>query len=278
MDKKLLEAYNAKGWIPGPDETEEHFLKRVETLNHFFSYPPEEIDRFLTDTDWRGAREKTKELYGFIPDWMVGYYSNKNLSFFQGAATWISPKGDVNVPLIQLRKKFERGHLMRLYRKEEVLAHEAAHAARMQFEEPKFEEIFAYKSSPRPFRRFFGPLFERPWEANTFLVLLLIPLAVQIALYLNPSFDKFFLISYLPLAWIGVLFCRLLFLRFTLFLARKRVVPHMKEPSQSTCLLFRLTDSEIFRFAYQTKTEIDALMSKEKSLRWQLLREIYFKK
>ncbi|NGX38613.1 MAG: hypothetical protein K1000chlam2_01788, partial [Chlamydiae bacterium] len=167
MKIKNLQDFNQKGWIPGPLEEEKKFLKRIETLDHFFSNPPSDIDHFLTDADWTVAQEKTKALYDLSPDWIVAYYSNRNLPFFQGAATWITEKDTMRIPLVQLKEKFEEGSLMRLYRREEVLAHEAVHAARMQFDEPYFEEIFAYKTSPRSWRRFFGPLFQSSWESYT---------------------------------------------------------------------------------------------------------------
>ena len=48
-----LDALHQKGWLPGPGEEEAPFLARTEALDHFFSYPPEEVDNFLTDGEDR---------------------------------------------------------------------------------------------------------------------------------------------------------------------------------------------------------------------------------
>ena len=60
--QKELQQYNLRGWIPGPDEEKKGFLERIEALDHFFSYPPEDIDNFLTDRDWAEAQVVTKHL------------------------------------------------------------------------------------------------------------------------------------------------------------------------------------------------------------------------
>ncbi|GAG44421.1 unnamed protein product, partial [marine sediment metagenome] len=38
--------------IPGPEEKEKAFLERVKILEDHFSTPPQNIDLFLTDSDW----------------------------------------------------------------------------------------------------------------------------------------------------------------------------------------------------------------------------------
>ena len=275
---KNLEEYNHRGWIPGPEETKETYLKRIEALDHFYSHPPHDIDHFLTSRDWKRANEKLIHLYDFAPDWIVAYYSNKKLSFFQGAATWISEKNHLRIPLVQLKKKFEEGGLFKLYRREEVLAHEAIHAARMQFDEPRFEEMFAYKTSPHFFRRFFGPLFEKPWEANLFIILAFLPIiaeAFRLFWFDHPSFDY---VLAPTLTFLSYLLARLLVLRFTLALALKRLKGMLKNPMKKWAVALRLKDREIFRFAYEKKDKLDAFLKQEKTLRLQLLKDTYFKK
>lgn len=248
-----------RGWIPGPEEGEEQFLARVKALKHFFSYPPEDVDHFLTDRDWAGARAITERLYGFSPDWIVAHYSNAKLSFFQGAATWIIERNDLRIPLIQLKEKFESGSLHKMYHREEVLAHEAVHAARMQFDEPVFEEFFAYQTSPHWWRRLFGPIFQRQWEAYVFIVLLLIPLAVEVA-------------RFIPFIFFGLLLIRLSFLHLTLALAMRKMKPMLKNPSKKWAAALFLKDREIFQFAYSSKP------IKQTDFRWKMMREMYFKK
>jgi len=271
-----IKAYNQRGWIPGPDEEEPHFLERTKRLDHFFSYPPKNVDRFLTDLDWEGAQKKTEELFDFSPDWIVAHYCDDQLSFFQGAATWISREGDLRIPLVQLKKKFEAGSLMRLYSRDEVLAHEAAHAARMQFDEPLFEEILAYKTSSKWWRRFFGPLFQKPWESYVFITLFLLPFVFQIAQFFweLPSLQW---LNFLPVAFVAFLVLRLTTLQILLLGALKKLGAYIKEKRRSLAAAFRLTDKEIIFFATRSEKECQKYIAKEKSLRWRALKKIYFK-
>lgn len=275
---KNLEEFNLRGWIPGPHEEKDPFLKRVEALDHFYSNPPTDVDHFLTTRDWTQAIEKLKGLYDMAPDWIVAHYSDRNLTFFQGAATWITEKGDYRIPLVQLKEKFERGSLLKVYGKSEVLAHEAVHAARMQFDEPRFEEIFAYKTSPYFWRRLFGPLFEKPWEATLFITLVFVPLIFEILRLFWKDEPLFAWAPLLPFAYFAFLLCRLLFLRTTLCLALRRLKGLLKNPTKKWAAAMRMRDRELFLFAYRSKESIESFLKKEKSLRWQLLKETYFKK
>ncbi len=145
-DADLL-SYAKRGLIPGPAEEGEAFLKRASKC------PP------LFQEAWEA------DVYGFTVDWVPCLYSNKKLPFWEGAATWISEEGIS----VQLRKEFKKGKYMG-YQRKEVLSHEAVHAARCAFEEPRFEEILAYRTSCNPVRRWLGPLFRKPWESIAFLL------------------------------------------------------------------------------------------------------------
>lgn len=271
---KNLQEYNRKGLIPGPKEAEKSFQSRVDALYHFFSYPPTDIDRFLTDTDWINVQTNLSHLYDISPDWIVAHYSNRNLTFFQGAATWIIEKDGLRIPLVQLKEKFEMGKLLNFYHREEILAHEAVHAARMQFDEPYFEEIFAYKTSPKIWRRFFGPLFQRPWEAIVFLLFLFLPIAYEVAQFFPLDLESFSWLRLLPLFFFAALFLRLSFLQTTLFFASRRMKKMLQNPEKKWAVFFRMTDREIFQFAFSKNLAKKIKM--QKSLRWDLLKSTYF--
>jgi len=140
-DQSLLDYFH-RGLIPGPEESEEAFLKRAE------------LAKPLGHPEWSEAN------LPFKIDWAALTYSNQKLAWWEGAATWISEDG---LPSIQLRKSFEKGSFLG-YKRSEVLSHEAIHAARMRFEEPHFEEVLAYSTASQAWKRFFGPLFSRTWE------------------------------------------------------------------------------------------------------------------
>lgn len=142
IDDQGLLGYFHRGLIPGPEESEEAFLKRAE------------LAKPLGHPEWSEA------VLPFKIDWVPLIYSNQKMAWWEGAATWISDQG---LPSIQLRKSFEKGSFLG-YKRSDVLSHEAIHAARMRFEEPYFEEVLAYSTAPQAWKRFFGPLFSRTWE------------------------------------------------------------------------------------------------------------------
>ncbi len=154
IDDTLLCDLFRRGLIPGPDETEEAFLKRVEKATS------------LDHPEWREAAQKTVHSFGFNIDWVPMEYSNRKLAWWEGAATWLQ---EDHLPSIQLRNSFKKGSFLG-YHRSDILAHEALHAARMCFKEPKFEEILAYSIAPEKWKRFFGPFFVRPWESVVLLV------------------------------------------------------------------------------------------------------------
>ncbi len=146
-DNALLE-YFRRGLIPGPEESEEAFLFRVEQAKP------------LVRPEWGDVA------LPFKIDWVPITYSNHKIAWWEGAATWISEE---DLPAVQLRKNFEKGSFLG-YKRSEVLSHEAIHAARMRFEEPLFEEVLAYSTAPQAWKRFLGPLFSRTWEPLVLMV------------------------------------------------------------------------------------------------------------
>lgn len=155
-DLELLKLLN-KGIFPLEGESEDAFLLRAE------KYP-----YFQGEQEQKEAGQITEKLFSFSINWMPVVYSNKKLSFWEGAAAWIDPNA---FPYVQLRKEFQKGHHLKVLRKE-ILAHEAVHAVRMHYEEPVFEEFLAYQTSEKKWRRLLGPLFRYPLEATVFVITL----------------------------------------------------------------------------------------------------------
>ncbi len=143
-DVELLACF-LRGLIPGPQESEEAFVKRVANSPS------------VSQEEWSLVAPKTRP-FGYSMDWMQVIYSNQRLAWWEGAATWICP-----TPFIQLKVGFQRGSYLG-YDRLEILAHEAIHAARIEFNEPQFEEVLAYSLASQSWKRFVGPLFNRSWE------------------------------------------------------------------------------------------------------------------
>ncbi len=268
ISKEDLIHLGKHGFIVGPKETEETFVKRVDKSQHFRSYPPKECDHFLTDSDWLTPLERVNDLFGIKPDWVIGYYSNAKLSFYQGAATWILEKEGTRLPLIQLKKQFSTKSP---YLRTDILTHELVHVARLQFDEPFFEEVLAYRTSRNKLRWFFGPLFHKTWETILFALFFLLPLGSEIARFYFPDFFLWNIFFWLPWFYAGALLVRLLLCQSLLSLATWNLRRLHIAPEKELALLLHLTDHEIFQIAtFQQKA-----FKKDRSLRWRQIRAIF---
>jgi hypothetical protein len=238
-DDELL-TLNAQGFIPGPDETEEEFRERVLKTKE-------------THTEW--LKEHLKELFDFEPGSLPVYYSNEKLTPWQGAACWVDEKGNVT---LQLREQFRSGRYLG-YSRDEILAHEAVHAARAAFQEPENEEFFSYATSEKKWRRVLGPILKRPWEAWAFL-------GTCMAGILWP---EGILLSSGLLGW-G--FWRLIRGHRRIAKAALVLYGKVKDARAARAILFRMTDDEIRGLSRGQCPEGDA------SLRWRLIRLAYLGK
>lgn len=159
-DEELL-ALNNEGFIPGPGEKEEEFAKRVEEAKFFFKQ-----GQWIGREAWDWAWATTQQAFGFKSLWVPAFYGKKGLFPWEAGAAWLEGR---KLSGVQLR---EKGWACA---SEEVLAHEAVHAARSGFEEPRFEEFFAYATAAKKWRRVLGPIVRRPWEVWPFLIGALYP-------------------------------------------------------------------------------------------------------
>ena len=226
-DNALLD-YFYRGLIPGPEESEEAFLLRVKQAKP------------LAHPEW----DEVSSLFKI--DWVPISYSNHQIAWWEGAATWIS---EDQLPSIQLRKNFQKGSFLG-YKRSEVLSHEAIHAARMRFDEPLFEEVLAYSTAPQAWKRFFGPLFSRTWEP----LVLMVGVALGIFWPLIPM-----LMIGLSVGWLSY--------RQWIF---KRCLKRFPLP-----LVISFTDAEMKRFAWMSDTEIQAYLEKGSTLLFRVRRKIY---
>ncbi|MBI5272758.1 MAG: hypothetical protein HY861_02100 [Chlamydiia bacterium] len=249
-DEELLQ-WNACGLIPGPSESEEEFVRRVSERREIQS-GGEQIPR----AHWDWTRLHLKRLFGFEPALLPAFYSNTSLVPWQGAATWIEGKKVVS---IQLREGLRCGRYLG-YSRDEILAHEAVHAARSAFAESKTEEFFAYMTSDRWWRRAFGPIVRHPWEV---WVLLLCLIAGSIV----PAFHL------MTAVWIGGGLVRLIHLHIRLRRAGDHLLKKVNA-ARARAILFRLTDAEIQMLARGGDVVVYA--QKQTCLRWRLIRSYLY--
>src|SRR5579883_2079816 len=148
---------NSEGIFPGPQETKEEFCQRIALLRTEVELPSPP----LSEQEWTSAHRMTEDLFDIKPSWVPAFYRNKKMALWEAAAVWDYEGRSV----IQLRRQLQKGKWGSVHR-DEVLAHEAAHAARMAFNQPRFEEMICYQTSRSSWRKWLGPLFRHPWEAT----------------------------------------------------------------------------------------------------------------
>lgn len=287
LDEDLL-SYNIRGFLPGPEEKEEDFLKRVSSLEElsgdpqkFFSgsspFPTEDRVR---RHHWDLKRTDLKKIFQVSPDWLFAFYHNKKLPFWQAGATWIveDPSKNVKLALLQFRKGLKKGSYLGLYALDEILAHEAVHAVRMAYNEPIFEEHLAYLTSSSTIRRIFGSLFQKPVE---FILLFLFMSGICFGIFTDSVWTEaytLFRVSYsLLLGLISISLVRLGFRHFRFINAYKKLQKITTDPF---AVLLRLTDKEILHFSKISVDEMKKTIheEKEKSLRWRVIYLAFFQK
>lgn len=247
-DADLLEL-DKMGFIPGPEESEEAFLARVAEAKENFHK-----GEWIPSAHWDWTREFLEQMFNVKPLYICSFYSNQNLTPWQGAASWIKGRSLVS---IQLREKLKMGSYLGVYRRDEILAHEAVHAARCGFNEDRYEEFFAYMTSEKKWRRVLGPIFQRPWEAWPLLFTLLGGILWPFC-YWGATF------------WTGLGFFRLIRQHRRLKSAADCIFKHVRDVRKVRTILFRLTDSEIDLFSHGT--DIHEFASQKKCLRWRIIR------
>lgn len=291
-DKQLLE-YNLQGLIPGPNESEEAFHERVAYCQHL----KEEIAARLGDAlpfvknDLPKSSEvlspafhSTQDLYDIAPRWIPLFFSNSRLLPWHGGCAWIfqqteeSPTG----AFLQLRRAFRRSDsYLGLYSRQELIAHELCHAGRMCFEEPRFEEILAYRSSSSRWRSWVGAIAQSSWETTTFFLLLCMILSLDLyALYygLPRLAQSLFWLKLLPVGLIGFGIFRLFSRQRQFAGCLENLTDALQDKRKAFAVIYRLTDTEIVNFSRLLPEKILHAVQqlRDSSLRWRLIHLAYF--
>ncbi len=236
-----------EGWIPGPLETEELFLKRI-----VISKENSPLLKNLSDA------------CGMHPSWMKILYSNKGLSPWHGGVTITEEKGVT----VQLREQFKKRGRFLFYQEEEILAHEAIHAMRSMFSESRFEEVLAYQTSPSSFRKYWGPLFRTPLESLLFMACLFLgSLSMAFSLWLLP-------LMMIPVsASIG----RLIMTQYHFRRCQKKLKEITNSSQKAFAIMLHLTDREIDAISSSSCEEIKAILRfPPAEFRWKQISHIFF--
>lgn len=284
MNTEKLLQLNALGIIPGPHETEEDFQHRadyclnlaknfeteIDLGNSVFS---EKLSRLLIEK----TGEETNRLYGIISTWVPIIFSNNRLLPWHGGCAWIfktTPDGPVSA-FFQLRTAFMKSpSYLGIYDRSELIAHESSHIGRMAFEEPKFEELIAYRTAKTTFRRIFGPLVQSNWEANAFILSLFLS---TLAPFLARDYPWMNWLMLLPLFLVLLALGRIALRQSQFSRCYNNLRKLFSSDEAANAVIYRLTDQEIIRFSHMSSEGIMDYIQKKKiqELRWKVIVNAY---
>lgn len=281
-DAQLLK-YNQEGLIPGPGEPEEAFAGRAAYCTHLKEHFSAELIKDFSINQWEDLPNLQVKEFDIAPKWIPIFFSDYRLPFWHGGCAWIFQISEdkPTAALIQLRQKFRSSSsYLGIYSREELLTHELVHVGRMMYQEPKFEEIFAYNTSKNSFRRTFGAIIQSSMESVIFVLLLGLIVVFDVFLVAMQRVDAYLLAFWLkliPAAFIAVGLIRLFHRQRTL----RSCIDNLQEITGSVdkakAIAFRLADKEISAFSSSSPEEILSYIDAQapKELRWRLIRCAY---
>lgn len=285
---KLLEL-NREGLIPGPGESIEAFFERAERCLLLKNSPEEITQRFPLQERELGEKgllaishDLTDAFFDITPSWIPLFFSNHKLMPWHGGCAWIFQSEADSAPLafFQLNRYFARQDSFLGYSKRELIAHELSHVGRMSFEEPRFEEILAYRTSSKSYRRYLAPLVEYPYEGQLLLALFVLAFVVDIVALFSGyegALSASMWWKALPLSYLGYLLVKLTSRHKTFRTCLDNLQQTVKCEKVANAIIYRLTDEEIALFSeHPEKIASYAQDQQDRSLRWRLIFRAYF--
>jgi len=281
----ILAAYDANGFLLGADESSEDFAKRLrifqanrqkleDALQKDGKYDAEGIivtpnDR-IPNTLFAKIAEHTKRLYRFQIDWVPGFFIDPSFSLLFGGCAFCSYPDFFTMFII--RRTFKTQEKWLIYNRDELLAHELCHVARIALLSEEFEETFAYQTSASSFRKLIGGIFRKQTDSFMFLGVTFILLFAQILrtqwLHSIPIWPFWSLVG-LVFAWLLIrhaFHCRRLGIA-------QRHIAELFGTDNALPVMFRCTDEELHRFASTPPQPLKTWISEQTSLRWQIIRK-----
>ena len=191
----LLAEADSNGFLMAPGEDISDYKQRLLDMGNAYGEIEKDIQgtkdynifgEFVLNTEKRinteildEAAALTRKYYDFSINWVPGFFLSKSLGILWGGCAIGFPENQVSVFII--RANFAEKKRWLFYRRDELLAHELCHVARMPVRDRTFEELFAYRLSPSRLRRYMGNCFRHDYDAVLFIVPIFLLLAAQVS-------------------------------------------------------------------------------------------------
>lgn len=134
-------------------------------------------DRRIGAEIMKEAADLNQQFYEFEIDWVPGFFLTQSLGLLWGGCAISFPEDNLSIFLI--RANFANKKRWLFYKRDELLAHELCHIARMPLQDRDFEEHFAYRLSPSRLRRYLGNCFQKTCDAIYFIIPFFVLLGIQ---------------------------------------------------------------------------------------------------
>ena len=273
---------DAAGFLPGPGESAEAFLARVQAITDAENSLQEQLAAEGTATVFESihlsredaippeiieeAGDLTETLYGFRARHVPGFFLSRDVGLLWGGCMI----GDTVEPLavFLIRGIFRTRERWLFYNRRELQAHELCHSMRQSLHDVELEEFFAYRTSPSRLRRYLGNCFIRDYDAILFVIPTLLLLAAQIAQsFLLPQLPvwPFWILALAYPAWLLVRNQRA---RNRYFRAERNLTRW--GIARPRAVLFRCTTPEIIEIGRMKQMEEFAPLL-ERDLRWRVI-------
>lgn len=286
-DEELLQ-FNRLGLIPGPHESAEAFAVRAGYCLSLKQHLSAELKANLAEESSSPeilipANQNLSAIYDIAPDWIPLFFSNYRLTYWHGGCAWIFQVSEDSptAALIQLRRNLRDSPRYLFYKRDELLSHELAHVGRMQFQEPKYEEMIAYQTTTSAFRRWFGPILQSPLEGVLFVLMLFLIIVFDIfliALQRPEAYKLALWLKLIPISLIGYALARLWSRQRTFKACINSLQTCLGSLQKARAVVYRLQDREITTFSHMKPEEIRTYASNcaKSELRWHVIQKAYF--
>lgn len=292
-DLEKLSELDRNGFLLAPGETLSDYRKRLTVTKEKIEEIEKELkekgsftlfDEFTLRAEdaipqeiLNEALEKTEALYNFSIKWAPGFFLYQNVGLLWGGCAIALP--DEHISLFLLRTNFAKKKRWFIYRRDELLAHELCHVARMPLMDRTFEEHFAYQTSPSKFRKYIGNCFRTKWDSIFFLlpVLILLIASVTITFFnLNAPVWPFWILAG---TYPALLLWRNHIARKAYFKAESKLRESGAKSPRG--ILFRCSKEEIIEISEtQDNNKLSELIKEkaENELRWKVIANRFFNK
>ena len=198
----------------------------------------------IREKAYQDAVSATWGLYDFAIHWFPLLHQSRHGLLFAGCALY---SYEDFFAVFVIRKGFQKKDRWLIYSRNELMAHELCHIARIGFHSRAFEEMFAYCTASSGFRKFIGGMLRSPLDSYFLAGGALSLLAVQYTNIFLLTEPRQWLYA-IPLGLFGYVLSRFGCAQAAFCLARRNLAK-VFDSADALPVLFRCSDRDVYAIA-----------------------------